>query len=81
MTGATDPPPTESSGDRQQGAPGGRPEPAYDDFLREVDRMAAERQAASRRAHDARRLGLVALAIVLAALGIALVTVFVTAPR
>ena len=43
--------------------------------------MAAERQAASRRAHDARRLGLVAVAIALAALGISLVTVLLTAQR
>jgi hypothetical protein len=54
---------------------------SYDDFLREVNRMGAEREAASRRERDARMRGLVALGIALVALVIALAALALAAMR
>lgn len=53
----------------------------YDDFLKEVDRMAATRQAANRRERDAQILSRVTLGIALAALGIALAALALAAQR
>ncbi len=64
--------------------PGGDTDPArdaeslsYDDFLVEVNRMAAAREAASRHESDARTLSLATLGVALAALGVALVALAV----
>jgi hypothetical protein len=84
MTGEADPPIVAPSEDKPQ--PGLRtsqdPESwGYDDFLKEVDRMAAIRKAANRGEHDARVLSIVTLGIALAALGIALAALAMAAQK
>jgi hypothetical protein len=84
MTGEPDLPPAEPSEDRLRTDVPAAPNAesmSYDDFLKEVNRMGAEREAASRRERDARMRGLVALGIALAALVIALAALALAAMR
>jgi hypothetical protein len=84
MSGEDDPPIAEPSEDAPRDDPGAtsRPESwGYDDFLQEVDRLAASRQAANRRERDARILSLGTLVVALAALGIALAALALAAQR
>ena len=75
MTGEPDPPPAKPAEDQPRSDVRAAPDSesmSYDDFLREVNRMGANRELANRRERDARMRGLVTLGIALAALVIAL---------
>jgi hypothetical protein len=75
MTGEPDPPLAEPSEDQPRSGIRAAPDSesmSYDDFLREVNRMGANREVANRRERDSRILGLFTLGIALAALVIAL---------
>ena len=53
----------------------------YDDYLRELDRLAADREAANRRKSESRSLSLVALGLALVALGISVAALALAALR
>jgi hypothetical protein len=84
MTGELDPPLAEPSEDQPRSNVRAAPDSesmSYDDFLREVNRMGANREVANRRERDARILGLLTLGIALAALVIALAALALAAMR
>ncbi len=80
MTDQPEPSPANRSANEARGDTEAARDPdslSYDDFLVEVNRMAATREAASRRERDARTLSLATLGVALAALGVALVALAV----